>query len=90
MRAFLLEKAMSERIARVAQEYADRRVDVGQPFDVEQVHIDILLRLGRIEPLAGEFGYVAHDIQATKPAQYHTRDMNAERTKRPHNRKAVQ
>ena len=46
------------RVSRVEQEYAGRRVGVGERFDVEEEHVALLLHIGRIEPVKGEPGYV--------------------------------
>ncbi len=69
---------MPERIAKVAQEYAQRRISVGERFHVEQQHVDLLLRVGHIEPEEGEPGYVARDLQAGDAGEYLTRDMKAD------------
>jgi hypothetical protein len=70
---------MPERIAKVAQDYAQRPVKVGQRFHVEQHDVDLLLQLGRIEPVDGEPGYETSDLSAGVPAPYMTRDIQARR-----------
>lgn len=77
---------MPKRVAKVAQAYAGRDIRVGQAFEVEVDHVGILLTLGHIEPIEGESGYVARDLNAD--VNYNTRDMTA-RPKRPYNRKAA-
>lgn len=60
---------------------------VGEEFDVLPNDIDLLLRLGRIQPNEGEYGFVQSGITAAKPASYSTRDMGA-RQKGVNKRKA--
>lgn len=50
---------MSERIAKIEQRYAARKVEVGETFDVHPSDVRVLLALGRIVPIQGEDGYVA-------------------------------
>lgn len=82
---------MQERISKVAHEYAGRQLKVGDAFDIEPDHVPLLLALGRIEPAECELGYVARDMSAGAPAEYRTRDMNAETpcVKRGYKRKAA-
>lgn len=51
-----------QRVARIEQTYALRPVKVGEPFEVEPQDVEILLKLGRIEPEDGEVGYVISEI----------------------------
>ncbi len=80
---------MPERIAKVAQEYGQRRIKVGELFQVEPQHVDVLLRVGHIEPEEGELGYVVRDLNPGAAGVYQTRDMATERTKRPYRRKGA-
>ncbi|HWJ40171.1 MAG TPA: hypothetical protein VNT29_03535 [Candidatus Limnocylindrales bacterium] len=57
---------MPERICKVAHQYAGRDLQVGDRFDVEPEHIEIQLRLGRIEPEEGELGYVAREVNISQ------------------------
>lgn len=50
---------MSERIAKIEQRYAARKVEVGEAFEVHPSDVRVLLALGRIVPIQGEDGYVA-------------------------------
>lgn len=59
-----------ERTAKVDQEYAQRQVKVGQRFHVEQQDVQVLLILGRIEPVDGEAGFIP-------PTTYRTRELKA-------------
>jgi hypothetical protein len=83
---------MPKRIAKVAQEYAGRDLQPGDPFDVEPQHVELLLLLDRIEPEEGEPGYVARDMTAGAPEGYRTRDMEKQddqpRVKRKYTRAA--
>lgn len=73
---------MPERIAKVSTEYAGRRLAVGERFEVEPNHVDILLAVGHIEPVRGEPGYVGSDLTADGAAGYQTRDMRAQSPRR--------
>jgi hypothetical protein len=73
--------------ALVEQEYADRRIKVGEAFDVEPIHVQLLSMLGRIDPQEGS--YEARDIRAGNAPAYSTRAMTAARPKRAYNRKAA-
>jgi hypothetical protein len=66
---------MPERIAKVEQEYAGRKVTVGERFEVEEGHVALLLEIGRIEPEEGEPGYVARELTADESPVYRTREM---------------
>jgi hypothetical protein len=61
---------------------------VGEKFDVEQQHVEILLKLGRIEDEKIEADIELPAVQAVQPENYPTRDMSA-RKKRPYHRKAA-
>lgn len=74
---------MPERTAKVATEYAGRKLSVGERFHVEPNHVGVLLIVGHIEPEEGEPGYVARDLAADKPHEYLTRDMQPRRRGRP-------
>lgn len=73
---------MPLRTARVATEYAGRRLAVGDRFEVEPNHVGILLAVGHIEPVRGEPGYMARDMTADAPSGYQTRDMQAQPPRR--------
>lgn len=73
---------MPKRISKVAQEYAQRQIGVGETFDVEPQDVALLLTLDRIEP-------ETKDETAAEAAPYLTRDLAAQRVKRPYNRKSV-
>jgi hypothetical protein len=64
---------MPERIAKVAQEYAQRQIKVGERFHVEPEHIVLLLALGRIEPEEIDSGYQTRDMTAGRPRKYRTK-----------------
>ncbi len=81
---------MQKRVAKIAHDYAGVARGVGIMFDVEDQDVCIMLLAGLIEPMEGDPGYVATNIQASEPVHYQTRDMAADRTKRPYNRKAAQ
>jgi hypothetical protein len=70
---------MPEVVAKVAQEYAHRRIEPGERFHVEPAHVGILAAIGRIEPLEAS----AKDMHAAPADRYRTRDMAAERPKAP-------
>lgn len=73
---------MPERTAKVATEYAGRKLAVGDRFEVEPNHVGILLAVGHIEPENGEPGYVARDLSAGESSGYMTRDMQAQSQRR--------
>jgi len=76
---------MPERTAKVEQEYAGRRVAVGERFEVEPGHVGLLLAIGRIEE---EVAQESRAMGAAKPAEYLTRDLHAEpRPKRKYTRR---
>jgi hypothetical protein len=76
---------MPERIARVAQDYAGRRVQPGEKFEVEDRHCRLLEAIRRIEPETAAPAppvpplpaLATRDMVATRPAAYATRDMAA-------------
>lgn len=70
---------MPEVVAKVAQEYAHRRIAPGERFHVEPAHVGILAAIGRIEPP----DLPAKDLHAAPAATYQTRDMAADRPKGP-------
>lgn len=76
------------RIAKVEQEYAGRRLQVGEAFEPEPQHVPLLLALGRIEPMDGDPVDVTRDMTVETSGNYLTRDLTPERTKRPYRRKA--
>lgn len=85
-------KVMHRRVAKVAQEYAGRQVDVGETFDVDQQDLELLIAIGRVEREDGDAvpGFVKRDVVATTPANYNTRDMVAQPLgKRQHQRKGA-
>lgn len=47
-----------ERISKGSHEYAGKKLQAGEKFEVEPKHIGLLLTLGWIEPEEGEPGYV--------------------------------
>lgn len=67
------------RVSKVEQEYAGRRVSVGERFDVEEAHVALLLHIGRIEPQRGDPGYVERAITASESHGYKTREMKPKR-----------
>ena len=67
---------MPERICKLAHNYGGRHRHVGDAFEVEQRHVEIMLRLGRIEPQSGEYGYETRDMQAAPAVGYQTRDLS--------------
>lgn len=87
---------MTERVAKVAQEYGGRRILPGEKFDVLPQHERLLEAIGRIEPVAGAaVAQPQRGMQAVAPATYRTRDMAAERQdgakgpKKTRNRKSL-
>lgn len=64
-----------QRIAKVAQEYAQRQIKVGETFDVEPQDVHLLLTIGRIEPVAGETGYVTRDMTAAAKRTYQRKSV---------------
>jgi hypothetical protein len=80
-------KNMPRHTAMVEQEYAGRQIKVGEAFDVEPIHVQLLSMLGRIDPK--EASYEARDIRAGNAPEYSTRAMTAARPKRAYNRKAA-
>jgi hypothetical protein len=54
---------MSKRVAKIEQRYAARTVAVGESFDVHPSDVRVLLALGRIDPIQGEDGYVAPQVE---------------------------
>lgn len=70
---------MQKRIAKVAQEYAGRQVQVGEGFDVEPQDVVLLLTIGRIEPQDGDVlpGFMQRDMACDTPQGYATRVMTA-------------
>lgn len=83
---------MAERVARVSQDYAGRRILPGEKFHVEPQHERLLEAIGRIEPIAKAAPAATQperrDMQAAKPATYQTRDMAAQPKKR-RNRQSI-
>ncbi len=73
---------MPERTARVDLDYARRHVKVGERFHVEPHDVDLLLKVGLIEPDEGDPGYETRDLSAGAPAPYMTRDMQARRERK--------
>lgn len=49
---------MPERTCRTAFQYAGSDLAVGDRFNVEDQHVDLLLKTGHIEPVEGEYGYM--------------------------------
>lgn len=49
---------MVERVCRIKHYYDGRLIDVGDRFNVEPEHVNVLFLLGRIEPVEGEPGYI--------------------------------
>lgn len=70
---------MPEVVAKIAQEYAHRKVAAGERFHVEPQHVGILAAIGRIE----HPDLPAKDLQAAPAPTYQTRDMTAKRPKGP-------
>jgi hypothetical protein len=46
-----------ERTSKTDHEYGGRQLKPGDVFDVEPQHVELLLAIGRIEPVEGEPGY---------------------------------
>jgi hypothetical protein len=64
---------MAKRIAKVAQEYAQRHIEVGETFDVDESDVALLLELGRLEPDAPQQGYATRDMTAGRSRGYRTK-----------------
>jgi hypothetical protein len=71
-----------ERICKTAHEYAGRQRQVGERFDVEPEHVEVLTKIGHIE--ADD-----HAAAGASPEPYATRAMTAQRDKRGNQRKAA-
>jgi hypothetical protein len=56
--------------------YGHRR-QVGDRFDVDDKDVPVLLVLGRIDPEAGEAGFVPHHSNDAGRSSYPTREMTA-------------
>lgn len=63
---------MIERISKIAHQYAGRELAVGDRFKVEPQDVNLLLALGRIEPVEGEPGYLSR--QLSLPAEHPPRE----------------
>lgn len=74
---------MSMRTSKIAHEYPfGCPREVGERFEVAPQEVDVMLRLGRIEPEPGEFGYIEPTDQAAERTEYKTRDMTASKRQR--------
>ena len=74
---------MPMRISKDRHEYAGRWIEVGEEFDCEPQHVELMLVLGRIEPKEGERGHASKELAADGPGSYLTRDMQPKRRGRP-------
>ena len=85
---------MAQRIAKVAQEYAGRRIKPGETFEVQEIHVRLLEAIGRIEPVAraaegappttGAASTTTREMRPGPAASYQTRDMAAAPKKTRH------
>lgn len=64
---------MPERIAKIDQDYAGRRVKAGETFEVEPQLVHILEALGRLEPEAQ---------RESGGGEYRTREMSSPKPRR--------
>lgn len=71
---------MVQRRSRVEHVYAGRVVGVGDTFEVEEQDVEILSRLGRIEPEEGDKvpGYAVKPLLPNQETGYSDRAMRAQ------------